>query len=133
MKDTKLPHGPVCGPTGAGRENVSLRGQKGFTPVEGTSAMVTTTEIALLAVVLLLLFGAYLTVRAIKPLVVNAIVGVVILVVANVAGLGVAITPIAVLVCAVGGVPGAILVILLAYLEVAFAGMIAPLASLALV
>jgi hypothetical protein len=95
--------------------------------------MVTTTEIALLALVLLLLFGAYLTVRAIKPLVVNAIVGVVILVVANVAGLGVAITPIAVLVCAVGGVPGAILVTLLAYFDVAFAGMVAPLASLALV
>jgi len=96
------------------------------------TALVTTTEIALLAFVLLLLFGAYLTVRAIKPLIVNAIVDVVILVVANVAGLGVAITPIAVLVRAVGSLPGAILVLLLAYFDVAFAGMIAPLASLAL-
>ena len=95
--------------------------------------MVTPTEIALLLLVLVLLFGAYTVIKTIKPLIINAVVGLIILVVANVAGLGVAITPIAVLVCAVGGVPGAILVILLAYLEVAFAGMIAPLASLALV
>ena len=97
--------------------------------------MVTTTEIGLLILALALLFGAYRIVNTIKPLIINAIVGVIILVVANVAGLGVgvAITPIAVLVCAVGGVPGAILVILLAYLEIAFAGTVAPLAALALV
>ena len=96
-------------------------------------AMVTTTEIALLILVLALLFGAFRIIKTVKPLIVNAIVGVIILVVANVAGLGVAITPIAVLVCAVGGVPGAILVILLAYLDIAFAGMVAPLAALAFV
>ena len=97
--------------------------------------MVTATEIALLILVLALLFGAFRIIKTVKPLIVNAIVGVIILVVANVAGLGlgVAITPIAVLVCAVGGVPGAILVILLAYLEIAFAGTVAPLAALALV
>ena len=96
-------------------------------------AMVTTTEIALLILVLALLFGAFRIIKTVKPLIVNAIVGVIILVVANVAGVGVAIKPIAVLVCAVGGVPGAILVILLAYLEIAFAGTVAPLAALALV
>ena len=95
--------------------------------------MVTTTEIALLILVLALLFGAFRIIKTVKPLIVNAIVGVIILVVANVAGLGVAITPIAVLVCAVGGVPGAILVILLAYLDIAFAGTVAPLAALAFV
>ena len=95
--------------------------------------MITTTEIALLLLVLVLLFGAYTVIKTIKPLIINAIVGLIILVVANVAGLGVVITPIAVLICAVGGVPGAILVILLAYLNVAFAGMIVPLAALALV
>ena len=94
--------------------------------------MVTTTEIALLLLVLVLLFGAYTVIKTIKPLIINAVVGLIILVVANVAGLGVAIMPIAVLVCAVGGVPGAILVILLAYFDVAFAGMIAPLASVAM-
>ena len=91
--------------------------------------MVTTTEIALLALVLALLFGAYRIIRTVRPLVVNAIVGVIILLIANFVGLGVQITPIAVLVCAVGGVPGAVLVILLAFLDIAFAGMLAPLLS----
>ena len=95
--------------------------------------MVTPIEIALLILVLALLFGAFRIIKTVKPLIVNAIVGVIILVIANFAGLGVSITPIAVLVCAVGGVPGAILVVLLAYLEIAFAGMVAPLATLALV
>ena len=62
----------------------------------------------------------------------NAIVGVVILVVANVADLGVAITPIAVLICAVDSLPGPILGILVACFDVTFAGMLAPLAFLAL-
>jgi hypothetical protein len=95
--------------------------------------MVSTTEIALLILALALLFGAFRVIETVKPLIVNAIVGVIILVIANVAGLGVSITPIAMLVCAVGGVPGAVLVILLAYLEIAFASMVAPLAALALV
>jgi hypothetical protein len=93
--------------------------------------MVTTTEIALLVLALALLFGAYRIIKTVKPLIVNAIIGVIILLVANFVGLGVSITPIAVLVCAVGGVPGAVLVILLSYLDIAFAGMLAPLASLA--
>jgi hypothetical protein len=91
--------------------------------------MVTTTEIALLALALALLFGAYRIIQTVRPLVVNAIVGVIILLIANFVGLGVQITPIAVLVCAVGGVPGAVLVILLAFLNIAFAGMLAPLLS----
>jgi len=91
--------------------------------------MVTTTEIALLALALALLFGAYRIIQTVRPLVVNAIVGVIILLIANFVGLGVQITPIAVLVCAVGGVPGAVLVILLAFLDIAFAGMLAPLLS----
>ena len=95
--------------------------------------MVSTTEIALLILALALLFGAFRIIETVKPLIVNAIVGVIILVIANVVGLGVSITPIAVLVCAIGGVPGAVLVILLAYLDIAFAGMVAPLAALALV
>jgi hypothetical protein len=86
--------------------------------------MVTTTEIALLVVVLALLFGAYRVIKAVKPFVVNAVVGVVILLGASFLGLGVEITPVAVLVCAVGGVPGAVLVVILAYVDVAFAGMV---------
>lgn len=88
--------------------------------------MVTPVEIGLFVVVLALLFGAYTIIKAVKPLVVNAIVGVVVLVIASFLGVGVEITPIAVLICAVGGVPGAILVILLAYAGIAFAGMAVP-------
>ncbi|PSQ17922.1 hypothetical protein BRD02_01880 [Halobacteriales archaeon QS_8_69_73] len=89
--------------------------------------MVTTTEIGLLVLALALLFGAYRIINTIKPLIINAIVGVIVLVVANVAGLGVAISAIAVLICAVGGLPGAVLVILLSVLDIAFVGTVAPL------
>ena len=89
--------------------------------------MVTPTEIGLLILALALLFGAYRIVNTIKPLIINAIVGVIVLIVANVAGLGVAISAVAVLVCAVGGLPGAVLVILLSVLEIAFVGTVAPL------
>jgi len=95
--------------------------------------MVTTLEIGLLVGVLALLFGAYAVIKAVKPFVVNAVVGVIVLVIASHLGIGVEITPIAVVVCAVGGVPGALLVILLAYLGVAFAGMAAPVGVLALI
>lgn len=88
--------------------------------------MVTTIEIALLILVLSLLFGAYRIVRVVKPFIINAIVGVVVLLLASFFGLGVQITPLAVVVCAIGGLPGAILVIILAYLDIAFAATIAP-------
>lgn len=107
-------------------------GPKGYIAAGESLCMVTTTEIALLLLVLVLLFGAFRVMKTIKPLIVNAIVGVIILVVASFLGVGVQITPIAILVCAIGGVPGAILVILLAYLDIAFAGMLAPLAALVL-
>jgi hypothetical protein len=94
--------------------------------------MVTTLEIGLLVAVLALLFGAYTIIKAVKPFIVNAIVGVLVLVVASALGVGVEITPVAVLICAVGGIPGAILVILLAYTGIAFAGMAAPVGLIAL-
>lgn len=88
--------------------------------------MVTTIEIALLILVLALLFGAYRIIKVIKPFIVNAIVGLIVLWLASVFGLGVQITPLAVVICAIGGLPGAILVIVLAYLDIAFYGSIAP-------
>ncbi|MCQ4334304.1 pro-sigmaK processing inhibitor BofA family protein [Natronomonas sp. F2-12] len=93
--------------------------------------MVTPIEIGLFVVALALLFGAYAVLRVVKPLIVNAVVGVIVLVVASFLGVGVEITPMAVLVCAVGGVPGALLVILLAYTGIAFAGMAVPVGVLA--
>lgn len=82
--------------------------------------MVTTVEIALLILLLALLFGAYRIVRVIKPFIINAVVGILVLIVASVLGFAVQITPMAVLICAIGGLPGAILVLVLAYLEIAF-------------
>jgi hypothetical protein len=93
--------------------------------------MVTTTEIGLLVLVLALLFGAYRIIKAVKPFIVNAVVGLILLIAIDFFGLvAIDISPIAILICAVGGVPGAILVAILAYLDIAFAGMIAPLAML---
>ncbi|WP_224449263.1 pro-sigmaK processing inhibitor BofA family protein [Haloprofundus salilacus] len=64
---------------------------------------------------------------SLRALLVNAIVGLVILFVANVIGLSVQISILTLLICAVLGVPGAILVILLALFDVAFAATVLPL------
>lgn len=63
---------------------------------------------------------------SVRSLVVNAIVGLVILFVANAVGLGVQISLLTLLVCAIFGVPGAILVILLAVLDIAFTATMLP-------
>lgn len=63
---------------------------------------------------------------SLRGLAVNAIFGLVVLFVANFLGLGVQISLITVLVCAVLGVPGAILVILLAVLDIAFVATMVP-------
>lgn len=57
----------------------------------------------------------------------NAVVGLVILFLANVIGLGVQISILSLLICAILGVPGALLVILLAVLNVAFVATMVPL------
>ncbi len=95
--------------------------------------MVTTFEIALLAVALAVLFGAYTVIKTVKPFIVNAVVGVIVLVIASFLGIGVEITPVAVLICAIGGIPGAILVVLLAYTGIAFAGVAVPVGVIAAV
>ena len=77
-------------------------------------------ELALLAVVIVALIGVHRVIKTVKPLVVNAVVGLVVLVLANAVGFGVAVTPIVVLIVALAGLPGAILVILLAQLGLLF-------------
>jgi len=94
--------------------------------------MVTTIEVGLLVAVLALLYGAYTVIKTVKPFIVNAVVGVIVLAVASGLGVGVEITPLTVLVCAVGGIPGALLVLLLAYTGIAFAGMALPVGVVAL-
>jgi inhibitor of the pro-sigma K processing machinery len=63
---------------------------------------------------------------SLRALLINAVVGLVILFLANVLGLGVQISILTLLICAILGVPGAILVILLALFDVAFAAAILP-------
>lgn len=83
--------------------------------------MVTPIEVGLVLVALALLFGAYKVVKAVKPFVWNAVVGLIVFLLADLLfGLSVAVTPLSLLVVAIAGVPGALLVILLSYLQVAF-------------
>jgi len=77
-------------------------------------------QIALLAVVLLVVFGTYRIIKAVKPLIVNAVLGLVVILIAGVFNLGVTITPVLVLLVAFGGVPAAILAIILAQFEIVF-------------
>jgi hypothetical protein len=82
--------------------------------------MVTLLEVALVLLVLAALFGAFTVVRAVKPFIVNAVVGLLVIFAAQWLGAQVAVTPLVLLVVAIGGLPGAILVILLAYAGLAF-------------
>ncbi len=82
--------------------------------------MVSGLELGLLAVVVIALVGAHRAIRTVKPLIVNAVVGLLALLVAGFVGFGVSITPIVVLIVALGGLPGAILVLLLAHLDLLF-------------
>jgi len=63
---------------------------------------------------------------SLRALAVNAVVGLVVLFLANVVGLGVQISLVTPLVCVVLGVPGVILVTLLTVLDIAFAVAVAP-------
>lgn len=81
----------------------------------------TDLEILFLVAVLVLVLAAARIVRAASPFIVNAMVGLVVLSVAQVVfGLGVAVTPVALAIVAIGGVPGSVLVLLLSIFDVAF-------------
>ncbi|HOV51326.1 MAG: hypothetical protein A4E44_01393 [Methanosaeta sp. PtaB.Bin018] len=74
-------------------------------------------EAGLALLLIVILFGALLILRSIKDFIINAIVGLVILFLANaVAGLGIGYSWLVVLICGIGGVLGAFLVILLHFL-----------------
>lgn len=82
--------------------------------------MVTPIEFGLAVVALIALLFAVRILKAIKMLAVNAVLGLVVLVGANFLGANAAISAWSILVCALAGIPGAILVVLLAYLDIAF-------------
>lgn len=79
---------------------------------------ITGFEVLVLLLVLAFAFGAYRIIRTIKPFIVNAVIGLLALLVFGWLGFGVEITPLVVLIVAIGGIPGAILVVLLAYLGI---------------
>ncbi|RQG89153.1 hypothetical protein EA462_12345 [Natrarchaeobius halalkaliphilus] len=83
--------------------------------------MVTGFEILLLVIVLAAVLGASTLVETVRPFIVNAVVGLLVLFVAqSVFGFSVAVTPVAIAIVAIGGVPGSLLVILLSAFGIAF-------------
>lgn len=87
----------------------------------------TPVEVGLVALALVAVLVAYRLLKRVKALAVNAILGVIVLFVANFLGLGVEISLVAVAICALAGIPGAILVIVLSLLDVAFVATLLPL------
>lgn len=78
-------------------------------------------EILLLVLALVGVLVAATIVRAISPFIVNAVVGLLVLFLANaVFALPIAVTPIVLLIVALGGVLGAVAVIVLALFGIAF-------------
>lgn len=88
--------------------------------------MVAELELAVLGLAVVFLLGAGRIMQAIRPLIVNTVVGLVVFLVVGWLGIGVEIGWLSLLVVAIGGLPGAVLVVLLSLLDVAFVpGMIA--------
>lgn len=80
-----------------------------------------TGEITVLFLTIIAVIIAYYFLRTISHLIVNTIIGLIILILANtIFKLGIIYSIPTILVCAFGGIPGAILVILLHMLHVAF-------------
>lgn len=78
-------------------------------------------DAGLILLFIVIVFGAFLILRSIKNFVINAVMGLVILFLANaVAGLGIGYDWLVVLICGIGGILGALLVILLHFLGFAF-------------
>lgn len=82
--------------------------------------MVTAVEVGLVVLVVVALLGVFRLIRAVRPLVINAVVGLIVLFGAGLVGFGVKITPVVVLLVAFGGLPAAILVIILAHIDLVF-------------
>lgn len=82
--------------------------------------MVTGLELGLLVAVVVAVIAVYWLTKALKALLVNAIVGLLALFVAQWLGVGVVISPWVILIVAIGGLPGALLVVALALLGIAF-------------
>jgi hypothetical protein len=77
------------------------------------------SDVGLILLFVAIVFGAFLILRSLKNFVINAIMGLVILYIADaIAGLGIGHSWLVTLICGIGGVLGAFLVILLHFLGV---------------
>jgi hypothetical protein len=71
-------------------------------------------ELGLVILIIAIIFGALLILRSLKNFIVNAVVGLVILFLVNTfAGLGIGYSWIVILICGIGGILGALLVIVI--------------------
>jgi hypothetical protein len=78
-------------------------------------------ELIILVLAVLAVIAVYYVLKTVTYLIVNTILGLILLAAGNVVfNLNIPYTPIAILVCALGGIPGAVLVILLHFLGIAF-------------
>ena len=78
-------------------------------------------EISVLILAIIVAVVLYKILKTATSLTINAVLGVLVLIVAKfILGLEIAITWITVLVCAIGGIFGALIIILLNYLKIAF-------------
>ncbi|WP_440945980.1 pro-sigmaK processing inhibitor BofA family protein [Methanosarcina sp. T3] len=79
------------------------------------------TEISVLIIAVIAAFVLYKVLKTATSLAINAVLGILTLIVAKfLLGLEIAITWIAVLICAIGGIFGALVIIVLNYLKLAF-------------
>jgi Zn-dependent protease with chaperone function len=82
--------------------------------------MIETGIIGLMALALVIVFGGLVLFRSMKKFLINALVGIAILIVANnIAGLGIGYSWPVILICAIGGALGAMLIIALHYIGIA--------------
>jgi hypothetical protein len=80
-----------------------------------------TTEIIVLILAIIVAFVLYKLLKTATSLAINAVLGVLILIAAKIVlGLEIAVTWIAVLICAIGGIFGALIIVALNYLKMAF-------------
>lgn len=83
--------------------------------------MIIMIEIGLIVLGLVIIFGAFIILRSITHFVVNAVIGLLILFIANsVAGIGIGYSWLVILICGIGGILGAILVLVLHFMGIAF-------------
>jgi hypothetical protein len=71
-------------------------------------------ELGLIVLIVAIIFGAMLILRSLKNFIVNAVIGLIILFLVNTfAGLGIGYSWIVVVICGIGGILGALLVIVI--------------------